>query len=308
MVERLDLLTTVEHEEELLFQPVVLGPQIVGHLDLHVVHDQIGQRVVVFSRHLQRDVTDQLLDGVLGVLIRHLFVRPHLAVEPSAEGRLAGAQTLTLVYHEELTVEVFVAVAGRGTREARGPVELVRDLAKRLDPVRAGVLHLTDLVPDDSVERHRAILLDEVGLESLGQPAEVLVVDHVHISRPQESASALILGARHHAEPQVLGVLPLCSLLPPHQPDDSDRGHDDHTAQEAGVDQVREAGQRDDGLAQTHVQPQHRVGMGALEIDRLLLVVVKQVRCQHKRASMICIIRLMVDLPCSTLSTTNTLI
>ena len=283
LVEHLDLLTTVKHHEKLFLQPVVTGTQIVRHLDLDIIDDQVGQRVVVLGRHLQRDVTDQLLDGVLGVLIRHLFVRTHLLVEPGAESRLAGAQTFTPVHHEELTVQVFVPVAGRCAGETRGPLELVSDLAKRLDPVRAGVLHLADLVPDNPVERHRAILLNKVRLQRFGQPAEVLIVHQVHVSRAQESTGALILGARDHVEPEVPGVLPLRSLLSPHQPDHADRSHDDHATKELGADQVGQRGQCDHGLAQTHVEPQHRVGVGALEVDGFLLVAVEQVRCQHVR-------------------------
>jgi len=43
-------------------------------------------------------------------------------------------------------------------------------------------------------------------------------------------------------------VLPLHSLLPPDQPDNPDRGHDDHATQELGLDQVSQAGQRDHGI------------------------------------------------------------
>ena len=178
-------------------------------------------------------------------------------------------------------MQVFVPVAGRCAGQARGPLELVCDLAKRLNPVRGAVLHLADLVPDDPVERHRAVFLNEVGLQRFGKPTEVLVINHVDVSRAQESAGALVLGARHHAELEVLGVLPLRSLLTPHKSDNPDGCHDDHAAQEAGADQVGQRGQRDHGLAQPHVQPQHRVGVRGLEVDRLLLVVVKQVRCQH---------------------------
>lgn len=169
-------------------------------------------------------------------------------------------------------MEVFVAVAGRSAGQARGPVELVRDLAKRLDPVRAGVLHLADLVPDNPVKRHRTILLDEIGLKRLGHPAKVLIVDHVDVSRAQQRPGALVLGAHDHAELQVLGVLPLHRLLPPDQPDDADRGHNDYTPQEARAQQMRNRSERDDGLAQAHVQPQHRGRVGALKVDRLLLV------------------------------------
>jgi hypothetical protein len=41
---------------------------------------------------------------------------------------------------------------------------------------------------------------------------------------------------------------------------------------------MRHAGERDDCLAQPHVQPQHRVGMGALEVDSFLLIAVEKVR------------------------------
>ena len=57
------------------------------------------------------------------------------------------------------------------------PLELVSDLAKRFDPVCGAVLHLADLVPDNPVERHRAILLNKVRLQRFGKPAEAVIVD-----------------------------------------------------------------------------------------------------------------------------------
>jgi hypothetical protein len=108
-------------------------------------------------------------------------------------------------------------------------------------------------VPHKPVERNRASLTHVVSVQHLGEPAQVLVVDEEHVSRPQESPGALVLGACEHREPQVLGVLPLRSLLAPHEPAHADRGHDDHATQEPLPQQMREAGERDGGLPQTHV-------------------------------------------------------
>src|SRR5574343_71168 len=96
-------------------------------------------------------------------------------------------------------------------------------------------------------------------------------------------------------------MLPLRSFLSPDQPNHTDRGNNNHTFQKPGVDEVCEAGQRDDCLPQSHIQPQHRVRVGALEVHSLLLVVMEKVRCQHPITIMS-----TIALPSATLSITNT--
>jgi len=49
----------------------------------------------------------------------------------------------------------------------------------------SGYKTLADFVPHHTIERQGALLADEVGLQNLGEPTEVLVVDQKNIGRPQ---------------------------------------------------------------------------------------------------------------------------
>ncbi|OBQ31879.1 MAG: hypothetical protein AN487_23435, partial [Anabaena sp. CRKS33] len=158
---------------------------------------------------------------------RNLLVGAGFSVEPGAERGFAGTQALALVHHQVLTVQILVAVGGWGAGQTGRPVELVEDALHSLHPVRGAVLHLADLIPHDAVERQRLVLADVVGVQRLTEPLEIVVVHQVHVSLAHQRPGALVPGAGDHAEAQVLGVLPLRRLLPPHKPDNADRGDDD---------------------------------------------------------------------------------
>ena len=236
-VEHLDLGAVVQLGEVFLLQSLILGARGGIHLDLDLVDDHVGQRIVVSRRHLHGDVADQGLDLLLGVVVGN-FLEPVLLVETALEGRLRGAEAQTPIDHQILPVEVFVAVAGRGAGQAGRPVEVGDHLLECLDPVGGAVLGLGHLIIDNTVERQRGALRDVVGVQRLGQPLQVLVVDQVDVGLLHECARPLIPAADDHAEGQVLQVRPLLRLLPPDQTADADRRDDQDSPQDNHTEQV----------------------------------------------------------------------
>ena len=217
----------LQQGDDLLLLQLVIG---LSGLPIHGDRDGVvndgRQLQPVLRAHAQAQVFQLPVDGLLGTHAQPPLI--HDVAFVSAGGEVAHpvvadplAQPLAAVQQEDLGPQVKVAVWCGSAGQAPHHLAQGRYLLQGLEPLAVGVLETGQLVQHQSVE-------GPLAFELLQQPDHIVPAQHIDVGRCLEGFDSLLLGARDHADPELLKLVPLGHFLLPDVLGHVLRGDDQH--------------------------------------------------------------------------------